>query len=89
MSNLKFTDLRNTEVIINHDEQESITSYYYSDYGVTGIAELNYNENPTLKTWAKEMKKANDAFAEVIIPENELKDWIKYREEVGYYLIRN
>ena len=82
--NLKFTNLRNSEVIINDDENESITSYYYSDYGVTGIAKLGYNENPTIKVWAEEMKKANDAFAEVIIPENELEAWIQYREDIGY-----
>ena len=38
---LGFTDLRNTEIIINNDFKESVLSYYFSDYGVTGTIEGN------------------------------------------------
>ncbi len=81
---LDFADLRNTEIIINSDEKESVISYYYSDYGVTGIIEVFFNEHPTVKAWANEMQKANDAFTEMVIPEDEIAAWRKYREEIGY-----
>jgi len=81
---LGFIDLRNTEIVINNDAKETITSYYYSDYGVTGVIELNYRSNPIVQGWAKKMKKASDAFAKVIIREKEMKQWRKYREEMGY-----
>src|SRR5580765_7352330 len=41
LKKLGFTALRNSEVVINNDTKETITSYYYSDYGVTGMVELD------------------------------------------------
>jgi signal transduction histidine kinase len=81
---LGFADLRNTEILINNDAKESILSYYYSDYGVSGAIEVFYNDHPVVKNWAQEMKKASDAFAEVVISDSEIEAWRKYREEIGY-----
>jgi len=81
---LGFAALRNTEILIDNDTKESVLSYYYSDYGVSGAIEVFYNDHPIVKNWAHEMKKASDAFAEVIISENEMEAWRKYREEIGY-----
>ncbi len=84
LKSLGFNELRNTEIIINNDPKESVTSYYYSDYGVSGIIEIFYKEHLKVKSWADEMRKAGDAFAEIIIGENEIKEWRKYRESIGY-----
>jgi hypothetical protein len=86
LKSLGFADLRNTEILINNDQKESVFSHYYSDYGVSGTIEVFYNDHPVVKNWAQEMKKASDAFAEVIISENEMEAWRKYREEIGYVL---
>ena len=84
LKSLDFKDLRNTEIIINNDIKETIISYYYSDYGVTGIIDVDYKTNDIVKSWADQLRKADDAFAEIIILENEMSTWRKYREEVGY-----
>jgi signal transduction histidine kinase len=84
LKSLEFQALRNTEIIINQDEKESIISYYYSDYGVTGIIEVDYKANPTVKEWAEGMRKAEDAFVEVVIPAQEMDAWRTYRESIGY-----
>jgi signal transduction histidine kinase len=84
LKSLGFADLRNTEIVINNDTKETITSYYYSDYGVSGVIDLDYKSNPIVKGWAEELRKANDAFAEIVIPEKEMKAWRKYREKIGY-----
>jgi len=81
---LGFSDLRNTEIIINNDAKESILSYYYSDYGITGTIEVFYKTNPTVQHWVNELKKASDAFAAIEISEKEIDAWRKYREEIGY-----
>ncbi|MBK7110010.1 MAG: nuclear transport factor 2 family protein [Bacteroidetes bacterium] len=81
---LNFADIRNTEMIINNDSKETIKSYYYSDYGITGFIEMSYKTNPVLQKWIDDLKKADDAFAEVIIPKNEMKAWIQFRESIGY-----
>jgi len=84
LKSLGFTELRNTEIIIISDVKETLTSYYYSDYGVTGVVEVDYKSNPKVQSWVNQLKKANDAFAEVVITEKEIKAWRKYREEVGH-----
>jgi signal transduction histidine kinase len=81
---LGFDYLRNTEIIINNDDRGTITSYYYSDYGVTGIIEIDCTTSETLKTWREEMKKADDAFSSVIITNEEIESWRKYRISLGY-----
>ncbi|NND34492.1 MAG: SnoaL-like domain-containing protein [Saprospiraceae bacterium] len=81
---LGFNQLRNTEVIINHEGRETITSYYYSDYGVTGIIDVDYNSSQTLQDWARSMQNADDAFSEVTISEKEMEDWELYRLSLGY-----
>src|SRR6266705_2935967 len=60
LKSLGFTNLRNTEIIINNDAKETILSYYYSDYGITGIIEVDYKTNPIVKGWAEDLRKAND-----------------------------
>jgi signal transduction histidine kinase len=81
---LGFTDLRNSEVIINKDTEESILSFYYSDYGVTGSIEVLYKENTTVRDWANQLKTSCDAFATVEISEDKMDEWRDYREEIGY-----
>jgi signal transduction histidine kinase/ketosteroid isomerase-like protein len=84
LKSLGFSDIRNTEILINNDTKESILSHYYSDYGVSGTIEVFYNTHPVLKKWADDMKKGSDAFAEVVIHEKDMEAWRKYREEIGY-----
>ncbi len=83
LRSLGFADIRNTEIIINKDEQEAIVSYY-CDYGVCGTIEIGYKANPILQQWANDLKKASDAFVPVVISEKEMPGWRKFREEIGY-----
>src|SRR5204863_6290653 len=84
LKSLGFTELRNTEIIINIETKESILSYYYSDYGITGTIEVGYKKNPIVQNWAEKMKRSGDAFAAIEIAVNEMEAWRKYREEIGY-----
>jgi len=84
LKGLGLEDLRNSEVIINTDSRETITSYYYSDYGVTGIVKLDYKSNAIVADWARRLKKAEDAFAEVLISEAQMAEWREYRQSLGY-----
>ena len=83
LESLGFSDIRNTEIIINHDEKQTIVSYY-CDYGVCGTIEVGYKTNPILHQWANDLKKASDAFVPVVISEKEMPGWRKFREEIGY-----
>ncbi|MEP7267856.1 MAG: nuclear transport factor 2 family protein, partial [Saprospiraceae bacterium] len=81
---LGFSGIRNTEMVINKDEKETVKSFHYSDYGKQEIIEIGYKENPIVKKWAKDLKKAKNAFVPVSIPQKEMKSWNKYRKELGY-----
>ena len=80
---LGFSDIRNTEIIIYKEEKNAIRSYY-CDYGVNGTIDIDTSTHPTIKEWLNELKKTNDSFASVHIPEKEMKEWRKYRELLGY-----
>ena len=84
LKGLGFSDLRNTEVIIDEPDKEAILSYYYSDYGVTGSIEVFYRSHPRVAGWFEELQKAGDGFATVVIGEDEIDGWRAYREAIGY-----
>jgi signal transduction histidine kinase len=79
-----FSGLRNTEILVNNDPRETVTSYYYSDYGVTGVIEINYKENSTVRSWAEELRKDSGSFAAIEITEAEMEAWRAYRLKIGY-----
>ncbi|HPG11746.1 MAG TPA: DUF3225 domain-containing protein, partial [Chitinophagaceae bacterium] len=84
LKSLGFVSIRNTEMVINNDEKETVKSYHYSDYGKEEIIEIDYKENPIVKKWANDLKKANDGFVPVSIPAKEIKQWKTYRKKLGY-----
>ena len=81
---LGFAGIRNTEIVINNDEQETVQSYHHSEYGKDEIIEINYKSNPIVKKWAKDLRKADNAFVPVSIPQKEIRSWDQYRKELGY-----
>jgi signal transduction histidine kinase/ketosteroid isomerase-like protein len=84
LKSLGFDSIRNTEIVINSEDKEAMKSYHYSDYGQEEVIEINYKENPIVKKWATDLKKANKVFVPVFIPESQMKDWSVYREKLGY-----
>ena len=84
LKSLGFLSIRNTEMIINNNDKESVTSYHYSNYGLEEIIEINYKTNKIVRKWAEDLRKAEDAFVPVSIPDKEMKSWNKYRIELGY-----
>ncbi|MFZ9388315.1 MAG: ATP-binding protein [Chitinophagaceae bacterium] len=84
LRSLGFYSIRNTEIVINSEDKEAVKSYHYSDYGKDEVIEINYQENPIVKKWANDLKKANDIFVPVTIREKQMKEWKAYRKKLGY-----
>jgi len=84
LKNLRFQDLRSSEIVLSNDAEKSVQSYYYSDYGITGMVEVDYITNPVLKKWSKHLKKAKDGFAVVEIKNKEIEAWRRNREDSGF-----
>ncbi|NER09704.1 His Kinase A (phospho-acceptor) domain-containing protein [Muriicola jejuensis] len=84
LKSLGFSELRNSEIVFNQEHKDELISYYYSDYGVSGVINIEVKGNPVLEKWVAVMKKADDAFAEVFISEKEMEEWRTYRDSLGY-----
>ncbi len=84
LKSLAFEHIRNTEIVIIHNEKHSVTTYHYSDYGQEEIIDVDYTTHPIIQQWVKDLQKAPDAFVPVSIPQQQMKSWNRYRKELGY-----
>jgi signal transduction histidine kinase len=80
---LGFDNLRNAIIHILNDEQKYFMDYDYSDYLGGGINKISYDSHPMLNEYLKKIKKANDAFAEVVIDGDQLESWKDFRRRGG------
>jgi len=80
---LGFTNLRNTQIVVNNDDKQSYLNYEYSDYSQQSITEVAYNSHPKVKAMVNEMKKSKDAFFQIEITGDELVEWRAFRTSIG------
>ena len=72
---LEVAELRNTQIVINHDEKGQYTGYQYSDDVGGEITEVPYNTHPIIKKLNQKLRKASDSFADIAISGKELAAW--------------
>ena len=80
---LGFDNLRNTIIHILNDEKGFFLDYDYSDYLGGSINNIRYNSHPIVENYLKQIKRADDAFAEVVIEGNQLDSWKDFRRRGG------
>jgi Stage II sporulation protein E (SpoIIE)/SnoaL-like domain len=80
---LGFDNLRNAIIHILDDEKGFFMDYDYSDYLGGSINSINYNSHPIVDNYLKQIKKADDAFVEVVIEGDELDGWKEFRRKGG------
>jgi signal transduction histidine kinase len=78
-----FEDLRNTQIVINNDDNASFMDYDYSDYAGTSVTKVYFEGHVKTREFITQIKKTDDAFAEFVIAGDELDDWRKWRKENG------
>jgi len=83
LKTLGFTDIRNTIINIFNDTKEIFLNYDYSDYGVGGISEVDYNSHPSNKKFVNEMREVSTAFMISEFTGKELDEWRKWRSDQG------
>ncbi|MCK5087634.1 MAG: nuclear transport factor 2 family protein, partial [Melioribacteraceae bacterium] len=79
LKTLGFTDIRNTIINIFNDTKEIFLNYDYSDYGVGGISEVDYNSHPINTKFVNKMREASTDFMITEFTGNELDEWRKWR----------
>ena len=80
---LGFDNLRNVIIHILNDEKQFFMDYDFSDYLGGSINKISYDSHPIVKKYLKQIKKADDAFAEVIVDGSELDGWKEFRRKGG------
>ncbi len=80
---LGFDSLRNTVINVLNDEKRFFLDYDYSDHLGGSINNIKYNSHPIVENYLEQIKRADDAFAEVIIDGTELDGWKEFRRNVG------
>ncbi len=83
LKTLRFTDIRNTIINIFNDTKEIFLNYDYSDYGVGGISEVDYNSHPSNRKFVIKMREAGNDFILSEFTGNELDEWRKWRSDQG------
>ncbi|MBD0294790.1 MAG: nuclear transport factor 2 family protein, partial [Flavisolibacter sp.] len=80
---LGFTDIRITIILIFNDEEGYLHDYNFSDDVGGSITKIFYNTHPVIDYSLNQIKSSNDAFAEVVVEGNQLKDWKEFRKKTG------
>ena len=82
---LGFKDLRNSLINFWDDDNGILLDYDYSDFSGGHFAKLPYSSHPVFESFIKKVKKATDAFAELVVTEEELETWKQRRRNSGEY----
>ena len=80
---LGFENLRNVVIHIPNEEKKYFMDYDYSDFLGGSINNIHYDSHPVIENYLKQIKKADDAFAEVIVEGKELDSWRDFRRSSG------
>ena len=83
LRHLGFSEMRNAMINIHDDAKVSFLNYDYSDAAGATVTTIFYNSHPATLSLVKQIRKANDAFAEFEIKGSQLKEWRKYRKKMG------
>ena len=85
LKSLGFDELRNALINFFDDEHNALQDYDYADFSGGHIAHIPYNSHPTFENFQKRIRSATDAFAELVVGEDELESWKERRRQSGEY----
>ena len=80
---LGFNDIRNAIIDIHNDETETFVDYDYSHDMSSAITEFSYYGDPVIEQQIKKTQSANDAFFEIELKGEQLKELIETRIRNG------
>lgn len=82
LRNMGFGELRNAMINIHNDEKGSFLNYDFSETGGATVTDILYNSHPATESLVKQIRKAEDAFAEIVIDGSELNESREYRKKM-------
>ena len=82
LSVLGFTNIRNAQIAIKHDEKKAYVICEYSDYAVNILQEAPYNSSPIVQELYNELGKTGDALYQKEFSGKEFEDWRTWRKGI-------
>jgi signal transduction histidine kinase len=83
LTTLGFDEIRNAIIHTFNDEKKYFIDYDYSNLTGGVITNIPYGNNPFIKKFLKQIRKSDEAFAEITVKGKELKEWKKFRKSGG------
>jgi signal transduction histidine kinase len=83
LKRLGFDDIRNILVSLFNDDGQFFMDYDYSDFLDGSITKIFYDSHPVIKNFIAKMRKANEAFAEIILDSKQMKGLEELRKKIG------
>jgi len=83
LRNMGFGELRNAMINIHNDEKGSFLNYDFSEMAGETVTDILYNSHPATESLIMQIRKSEDAFAEIVIDGSELNEWREYRKNMG------
>jgi len=83
LRNMGLDELRNTMINIHNDEKGSFLNYDFSEMAGATVTNILYSSHPATESLVMQIRKSEDAFAEIVIDGSELDEWREYRKSMG------
>ena len=83
LSLLGFGGTRNAIIHTYNDEGNYFIDYDYSDLTGGVITNIPYNSHPVIKRFLEQIRRSDEAFAEITVRGKELNEWKKFRKNGG------
>src|SRR5436190_14421998 len=83
LSLLGFGNIRNAIIHTYNDEENYFIDYDYSDLTGGVITNIPYNSHPVIKRFLEQIRRSDEAFAEITVRGKELNEWKKFRKSGG------
>jgi signal transduction histidine kinase len=80
---LGFSEIRNAIIHTFNDEENYFIDYDYADLTGGVITNIPYSDHPVIKRFLKQIRRSDEAFAEITVKGKELNEWKKFRKSGG------
>jgi signal transduction histidine kinase len=80
---LGFDNLRNAIIHTLNDDKRFFMDYDFSELMGGSITKIDYDAHPIVEEYLKQIKSGKDAFAEVVIKDDQLDGWKDFRRKSG------
>ena len=80
LKSLQLGEVRNAIIHTYPGRKNYFIDYDYSDFNKAQVSQIPYTGNPIIEKFVKDIRRSTDAFTEIVITGNDLKQWQSFRD---------